>query len=117
MPRKPTLKSRLKTADDICTILTGKRINHIVAAAIDTFGDEVLNRTPQGPIEDSGELTRRMNYLVLGISPDAPDFLVKAAWKAQLKECHPDTNKPDEEKAKRINCAYEAVCKERGISK
>ncbi len=117
MSRKNNIKSKLKTADDICKILTGKRLNQILAAAIDTFGEEVLNKATQEEAANPEELARRIPYMVLGVNPDAPDVVVKAAYKSLIRECHPDTNRPDEEKAKRINSAYEAICKERGTPK
>jgi hypothetical protein len=117
MPRKTSLKSKLKTADDICKILTGKRMNVILARGIEVFGEDVFNKATQCPAEDPEELARKLPYIVLGINPDAPDIVLRASYKAMIRDCHPDTSKPDTDKAARINVAYEAICKQRGIPK
>jgi DnaJ-domain-containing protein 1 len=117
MPKKTNLKSKLKTADDICRILTGKRMNVILSRGIEMFGEDIFNRAVQEPAEDPEEVVKRMPYMVLGVNQGAPDFVVKAAYKSYMKECHPDTSKPDADKAARVNNAYEAICKERGIPK
>jgi len=62
-------------------------------------------------------------YLVLGVPHDAPDGEVRAAWKSQLAESHPDRARsrglPDEfievaeAKAAAINAAFDTVMRER----
>jgi DnaJ-domain-containing protein 1 len=108
----------LRTADDVCKLTTGKRLNQVMASAIDLFGDDIVNKVSSaGKAPTPEEMASKLNYVILGVSPEAPDFIVKAAYKQYMKECHPDTNKPDAEKAARINNAYEQICKERGIPK
>lgn len=105
----------LRTADDVCRLTTGKRLNEILANATDIFGHQVLDESAKE--QDEAEIARRLPYIILGVNPDSPDFIVRAAFKAHMKTCHPDTNKGDEEKAKAINNAYDKICAERGISK
>jgi DnaJ like chaperone protein len=62
-------------------------------------------------------------YAVLGVAHDAPDAELRAAWKAQLAEAHPDRARarglPDEfievaeVKAAAINAAFDTVMRER----
>lgn len=62
-------------------------------------------------------------YVILSVAPDAPDEVVRAAWRSQLSESHPDRARarglPNEfvevaeAKAAAINAAYDEVQRER----
>ena len=62
-------------------------------------------------------------YVILGIAPDVPDDEVRAAWRAQLSEAHPDRARARglpaefvevaEAKAAAINAAYDEIVRER----
>lgn len=62
-------------------------------------------------------------YVILGVLPDAPDADVRAAWRLQLSESHPDRARgrglpPEfievaEAKSAAINAAYDQVLRER----
>lgn len=52
-------------------------------------------------------------YKILGVQENAPDEIVKAAYKAQARLNHTDLTKTDDRKMKEINTAYEAIRKER----
>lgn len=62
-------------------------------------------------------------YLILGVAPDAPDEAVRAAWRAQLAETHPDRARARglpaeyievaEAKAVAINAAFAQIGRER----
>jgi DnaJ like chaperone protein len=62
-------------------------------------------------------------YVILGVAPDAPDADVRAAWRAQLAETHPDRARARglpaefievaEVKAAAINAAYDEIQRER----
>ena len=67
-------------------------------------------------------------YVILGVAPDATDETVRAAWRAQLAEAHPDRARarglpPEfaevaEAKAAAINAAFDQVQRERrGLSR
>jgi DnaJ like chaperone protein len=72
---------------------------------------------PRNPLDES--------YAILGVKSGATDDEVKTAYRALIREHHPDglvaQGMPPEfiatatEKMKRINVAYDAVCKMRGI--
>ncbi|WP_309092200.1 DnaJ family molecular chaperone [Phenylobacterium sp.] len=62
-------------------------------------------------------------YVILGVAPDASDEEIRAAWKAQLSEAHPDRARARglptefievaEAKAAAINAAYGEIVRER----
>ena len=62
-------------------------------------------------------------YVILGVAPDATDAAVRAAWRAQLSESHPDRARARglpaefievaEAKAAAINAAFDAAMRER----
>lgn len=62
-------------------------------------------------------------YVILGVDPDASDTTVRAAWRAQLAEAHPDRARARglpaefievaEAKASAINAAYDTIVRER----
>lgn len=62
-------------------------------------------------------------YVILGVLPDASDAEVRAAWRAQLAEAHPDRARSRglpsefievaEAKAAAINAAYDTIVRER----
>lgn len=54
-------------------------------------------------------------YGIVGVAPDDPDSLLKQVYRAKSMVYHPDVNKEDEDKMKRLNNAYEVICKARGI--
>ena len=55
-------------------------------------------------------------YVVLGLVPSASDEVVKAAYKALMKQHHPDLKGGDGELAKKLNESYEKICAARGIA-
>lgn len=62
-------------------------------------------------------------YVILGVAPDAPDTAVRAAWREQLSQAHPDRARARglptefievaEAKAAAINAAYDQIVRER----
>ncbi|MFH1811848.1 MAG: J domain-containing protein [Pseudomonadota bacterium] len=68
-------------------------------------------RRPQPPPPLPEEPTP---YTVLGVTPDAPDFVVQAAYRAMAKRHHSDAGGNDKAMAK-INEAYEAIKRKRGM--
>jgi hypothetical protein len=63
--------------------------------------------------EDDDEDEDRENpYEVLGVRSDAPDEVIKAAYKAQAKRFHSDLG-GDDAGMKRVNAAFEAIRRQR----
>ncbi len=48
-------------------------------------------------------------YQTLGVTKEAEDFVIKAAYKALMRAYHPDRNPGFEERVKLINQAYEVL--------
>jgi DnaJ like chaperone protein len=77
------------------------------------------------PTRPSVQTTRDMNYVVLGLPEDASPETIKKTYHALIRKHHPDRlaaqGLPQElvaqatEKMKRINAAYDAICKSKGI--
>lgn len=62
----------------------------------------------RAPSATSGP-SRSQARQVLGVSADADQSAVKAAYRERVKETHPDTDGGDEEAFKRVNRAYERL--------
>jgi DnaJ like chaperone protein len=99
------------TADELAYL---ERVSHLFGQSPLTF--RRLKATHLGlEVEDP--------YAVLGVAHDAPDAAVRAAWKAELSEAHPDRARARglptefievaEAKAAAINAAFDAVMRER----
>ena len=58
--------------------------------------------TTSGPSESEA-------YRILGLDPSADQEAVKEAYRAKVKEVHPDTDGGDEEQFKQVNRAYERL--------
>ncbi len=57
-------------------------------------------------------------FKVLGVDTEAPQEVVKAAYRSLSRKYHPDGGKePNLEKTKAINAAYEEICKVKGWGK
>jgi curved DNA-binding protein CbpA len=57
---------------------------------------------------------RQDHYEVLGVHPDAPDEVVRAAYRALVAKYHPDRNPGDRDaelKLKRLNAAFHVLGK------
>ncbi|MFB6194874.1 MAG: J domain-containing protein [Haloplanus sp.] len=71
-----------------------------------TRGDRT---TRNGQTSTRDTLTRRDAYETLDLDPGASDEAVRRAYRAKVKEVHPDTDAGDEEAFKRVNRAYELL--------
>lgn len=73
--------------------------------ATDGRGPGGRRRTARAP---TGGPTPADAYRVLGLSPDATDAEVKRAYRARVKEVHPDAG-GDEREFRRVTRAYETL--------
>jgi hypothetical protein len=69
---------------------------------------------PPQPPPKAPPTPRNDPYTFLGVTPDAPDYVVKAAYKAAMKRVHTDVEGGDRKKAAQVNAAYENICRQRG---
>lgn len=95
-----------RNANDISKIVTGRPLDHVIRSAIDAF-DINLSKKPAAEIDVNDP------YFILGVHPDAADFVVKAAYRAQMKVYHPDHGNPNPEMAAKLNDAYNKIMKQR----
>ena len=80
--------------------------------------DELLQHAKEAAENYKRQAGRGNPYKTLHVDPDAPQEVVKAAWRSLSGKHHPDSNKePDEQKMKKINVAYERICREKKWSK
>jgi len=116
MTRRSQVARAIRNVDDILHLTTGKRLKDVVGNSINVFGEQLAKKAAglfSG--ENINELPPDSPYRILLINPDAPDFLVKAAYRAMQKKYHPDGETPDEAMSKLVNEAYEKICLEREI--
>ena len=109
MTKSSQVLRAVRNVDDVLHLVTGKRLKDVVGLAkkaANVFTD------PNGT-----EIPFDSSYRILRVNPDAPDFLVRAAYRAMQKKHHPDGETPNEAMSKLINEAYERICLEREISK
>ncbi len=112
MTRKGDIVRTLKTVDDICRLVTGKRLSRLVATGVDLFGEDLWKKIRDA--ETGAKLNLNSPYYLLGVHEDAPDMIIKAAFRTLAKELHPDTGAhPDSARFQVITEAYQAIMKER----
>lgn len=118
MTKRGQVKRTVRNVDDMLYLFTGKRLRDVVGRGINLFGDQIAKKAGNMFAEpNETELPADSPYRILGINADAPDFLVKASYRANMKKYHPDGETPNEAMAKLINEAYEQVCLERDMPK
>ena len=71
-------------------------------------GTRTTGRRAGAPAGDAGP-SEREAYETLGLDPGASDETVRRAYRAKVKEVHPDAEGGDEEAFKRVNRAYERL--------
>lgn len=121
MPKRRGIQG-LRNFDDTLHIVTGMRMKDVAKVFFNTFGEELTKKISKRAAEfftmpDEVKLPDDSPYRVMGINPDAPNFLVRAAYKANMKKYHPDGGAPNDEMAKKVNQAYEQICREREMPK
>ena len=87
--------------------------NHIDASSIPIIYQEVVQEALQGVL-DKEKFNYNISkkdispYSILYITPNAPDFIIKAAYKALAFKYHPDRG-GDADKFQEVRSAYEAI--------
>jgi len=106
---KAGVRRTVRNVDDMLYLFTGKRLRDVVTRGISLFGNQITKKVTSVFVE---EVPEDSPYRVLRVNPDAPDFLVKAAYRSHVKRAHPDVG-GDAEEFKRIQKAYEQIALER----
>ena len=76
---------------------------------------ENLKRTARQAKQALHDLKNNSPYRVLGVTEDADNEVIRAAYKAKAKKLHPDKPTGSAEKMAEINEAYHQICKAKGI--
>ena len=117
MTKRGQVKRAVRNVDDMLHLFTGKRLKDVVGRGINIFGDQLAKKATGIFSNGNNVEAADSPYRVLGVNPDAPDFLVRAAYRAMQKKHHPDGETPNEAMSKLVNEAYERICLEREIPK
>lgn len=72
-----------------------------------------LQAAPPPPRPPEPEVDRSDPYFVLGVHGEAPDYVIKAAYKAAAKRVHSDAGGTDKDMT-RINRAMDEIARRRG---
>lgn len=106
MARK-TFRQLLRDADDTLNIVTGHKLPWWGKFLLDNLGP----RSVKDALQDS-QAVGDDPYRILGLHSGASMRVVKAAHRSLAFEHHPDHG-GDPEQFKRVQEAYERICKER----
>jgi hypothetical protein len=99
-----------KDVDDICEILTGKRLKHLASRVIDAYGDDIGKKIDDVLWGAEEELPADNPYKVLHCRPDADDLVIRGKYRLLVKELHPDTGAhPDVVEFQRVVDAYNKI--------
>ncbi len=105
MVRK-TVKQLIRDADDTLNIVTGRRLPWWGKFLLNNIRPRLLGNIVQDTqVADDP-------YRVLGLHSGASMRVVKAAYRTLAMESHPDRH-GDPEQFKKVQKAYEKICKER----
>lgn len=105
----------LKTLMSSVEINTLKQMQSQLAKMQEQLNKRILELSKQIPISKG---TTMDPYTILGVSPDASEEEVRAAYRRKAQEHHPDaTHAKTDEQMMMINAAYEAIKRFKGWSK
>lgn len=90
--------------------------NHIDSSSLPLHYQKIIQNVLQGVWNKSKNTVKSTlrssgDHAELFLLESAPDFVVKATYKALAKRYHPDGDEPDADKFKRIKDAYEGIVK------
>ena len=109
--KRKQLVGALRDVDDLVHLITGKRIRNLVSRGIELFGEDIVKAAVKEPPASTDP---NDPYFILGVRQDASDIVVKASFRSQARQYHPDTGeRPDAHKFQRINEAFGKIMAER----
>lgn len=113
MAKREGLRSAVKffkDVDDICEILTGKRLGQHGKRLIEVYGEDLGKKLEDAITGHEDELPDDSPYRVLHCRPDADDLVIRGRYRLLVREFHPDTGEhPDPKEFQRIVEAYNAI--------
>ena len=113
MSKRDGIKSfikALKDADDVCEIITGKRLADHGKRIFEVYGEEIGQKLEDALVGKEEELPDNSPYLVLHCRPDASDLVLRGRYRLLVREFHPDTgDHPDPKEFQRVVEAYNAI--------
>ncbi len=102
--RAKDIRATIKRADRIIFDLTGTHIRTVVKKGINLASEAISRR-----VFEETESVEAL-YSVLGVRQEAPDIIVRAAFRALTREYHPDTGvHPDTAKYQQVVEAYRDI--------
>ena len=106
----------LKDADDVCEIITGKRLAEHGQRLFEIYGEEIGKKLEDALVGQEKELPADSPYLVLHCRPNASDLVLRGRYRLLVREFHPDTGEhPDPKEFQRVVEAYNAIKLQREI--
>lgn len=90
--------------------------NHIESGSLPLNYQKIIQDVLQGNWDKSKNVVKcspnsRDSHAELFLLNSAPEFVIKAAYKALAKHYHPDGDSPDEDKFRKVKDAYESLVK------
>ncbi|MDD4986058.1 MAG: J domain-containing protein [Dehalococcoidales bacterium] len=107
--RSRDVRRTIEEIDRILYRFSGVRLRTMVKKGVGIAG-EALSRAMFEPSSGNSGDNLADAYRVLGILPAAPDYVVKAAFRAMVRELHPDTGvHPDVNRFQSVVEAYRDI--------
>jgi DnaJ-class molecular chaperone len=119
MPKRAAKKKDfLDSINDFLATPLGKSLNElfreIVGLPDQGEGNPTASRVAQEAAENIRKHMASNPYQTLGLDPSAEEVVVRAAYRAKAKICHPDAPGGSVTKFKVIDEAYHRICQEKG---
>jgi DnaJ-domain-containing protein 1 len=106
------VKKHVRDADDLFHLFTGKRFRQVFSRGLELFGEEIEKVFEKH--ENDEFLAPDNPYRTLGVEPDALDIVIKGAFRALVREYHPDTGQhSDTQRFAKVVEAYNAIMQAR----
>ena len=115
MSKKDGIKTAVKffkDCDDICEIITGKRLAQVGKRIYDAYGQDLGKKIIASFSDEEEKPDPNNPYSVLHCRPDADDMVIRGRYRLLVKQFHPDTGiEPDVKEFQRVCEAYNKIKK------
>ena len=108
-----------RNSDTLFHIFTGKKFKDLAVKAAELYGEDLLHKLEAKffpPDSDEDKILSQVTdpYKVLGVRPDAYDFVVKSAFRELVRQYHPDVGRQkDAIKFQKVVECYNAIMQSR----